>query len=95
MTGEEFNEQYGSIIMPDAAVSVREAWHPAIHEMLADLEALPSDVRAFFIVTSIGCSPSGQLNVVAGSLPALMPIDGMNRLDDIVNRAVARCGGMQ
>lgn len=95
MTGDELNAQYGSIIMPDAAVSVAEAWHPAIHEMLAALETLPTEIRAFLIVTGIVRSPRGQLSVVAASLPTLMPVDGMERVEQIINRAVVRTGGMQ
>ncbi|TAU25117.1 hypothetical protein ELI48_02325 [Rhizobium ruizarguesonis] len=96
MTGDDLNAQYGSIIMPDAVVSsVPAAWHPAIHEMLSALEALPTEIRAFLIVTAIGSSPSGQLSVAAASLSALMPIDGMEQFEAIIERAVRRCGGMQ
>ncbi len=87
MTGNELNELYGSIIAPTASVSVPDAWLPAIHKALAAFSDLPTNVRAFMIVT--GIRDSEGLVFDLGAVPHLMPSDGLQRIADIVETAQA------
>lgn len=87
MTGNELNELYGAIISPAAAVSVPEHWMPAIHDALAAFRDLPTDVRAFMIVTGIRDCDGLVFDV--GAVPHLMPTDGLTRIGEIVEAARA------
>ena len=87
MTAEELNDQYGAIISPSAAIAVPEHWMPAIHDALAAFRDLPTDVRAFMIVTGIRNSRGLVFDV--GAVPDLMPPDGLERISEIVLKAQA------
>lgn len=91
MSGDELNELYGAIISPTAAVSVPEPWMPAIHDALAAFRDLPTDVRAFFIVTGIRDNDGLVFDV--GAVPHLMPPDGLKRIGEIVEKAQAAVKG--
>lgn len=87
MTGNDLNELYGAIIAPTASVSVPDAWLPAIHEALAALRDLPTEVRAFMIV--FGIRAENGLVTEIGGVPDLMPPDGLERIGEIVEKAQA------
>lgn len=92
MTGEELNERYGCIIMPDANISVPEHWMPAVHEALQALHDLPGSVRAFLIVTSI-VDESGHLVVEMIASTKYISDEGMAAISAIVEKAQAAAGG--
>lgn len=91
MTGNELNKLYGSIISPTTSVSVPDAWLPAIHEALAALRDLPTNVRAFMIVTGIRDRDGLVFEVRA--VPDFMPPDGLKRIGEIVETAQAAVKG--
>lgn len=91
MTGDELNKLYGAIITPDAQVQVPEAWMPATHVALAAFHDLPTEVRAFMIVT--GIRDSDGLVIEIGAVPDLMPADGLQRIGEIVGTAQAAVKG--
>lgn len=88
MTGEELNDLYGNIIMPDASVSVPDQWMPAVHEALQSLHDLPGSVRAFLIVTGFG-EENGNLVVEMVASTQHISADGMAAIDAIVEKAQA------
>ncbi|AMD59379.1 hypothetical protein AWN88_13985 [Agrobacterium tumefaciens] len=87
MTGDELNGMYGAIISPSAAVAIPEHWMPAVHAALAAFRDLPTDVRAFMIVT--GIRAENGLIIELGGVPDLMPPDGLERISEIVLKAQA------
>ncbi|WCJ62807.1 hypothetical protein [Agrobacterium tumefaciens] len=87
MTGNDLNELYGAIIAPTASVSVPDAWLTAIHDALAAFRDLPTDIRAFMIVT--GIRAENGLVIEIGGVPDLMPPDGLQRIGEIVETAQA------
>ncbi len=91
MTGEELNEHYGCIIMPDANISVPEQWMPAVHEALQALHDLPGSVRAFLIVTSI-VEKDGDLAVAMIASTQYISDEGMAAIGAIVEKAQAAVG---
>lgn len=88
MTGEELNNIYGNIIMPDATVSVPAQWMPAVHEALQALHDLPGSVRAFLIVTGFG-EENGHLVVEMVASTQYISADGMAAIASIVEKAQA------
>lgn len=88
MTGEELNEMYGAIIMPDAEVDVPEQWMPAVHEALQALHDLPGSVRAFLIVTKIH-EDVGHLAFEMVASTNYISKAGMDAIDAIVEKAQA------
>jgi len=88
LTGEELNDLYGNIIMPDADVVVPDQWMPAVHEALQALHDLPGSVRAFLIVTGIG-EENGHLAVEMVASTQHISADGMAAIDAIVEKAQA------
>ncbi|WP_331373426.1 hypothetical protein [Sinorhizobium chiapasense] len=87
MTGNDLNELYGAIISPAASVVIPEHWMPAVHEALAAFRDLPTDIRAFMIVTGIRDCDGLVFDV--GAVPHLMPPDGLTRIGEIVESARA------
>ena len=90
MTMQDFNELYGSVVMPGACVSVPTSWLPAIHEAMAAIAALPSEIRAFVMVMAI-LEDQGQLVFEVVALPGAMPDDGVQRLRAIIETAQRAC----
>ncbi|MBP2235231.1 hypothetical protein J2Z31_001723 [Sinorhizobium kostiense] len=88
MTAAELNELFGAIIAPTAEVSIPDAWLPAVHDALRAIEELPTDIRAFAIVTGV-IESDGQLRIKITAAPEYMPEDGMQRIAEIVANAQA------
>ena len=88
MTGDELNQMYGSIIAPDARVSVPTEWMPAILKALQDIADLPSEIRAFFIIVAIGQDAEGDLVFSTAGLPAFIGSEGMRQLRGIIDVAL-------
>lgn len=89
MTGEELNHIYGSVISPTAPVDIPDAWLPAVHAALQELEDLPTDVRAFLIVIGIVRDAEGDLTFrIAGAVEHIAS-EGMQKVNEIIGRALA------
>ncbi|UTY48561.1 hypothetical protein [Sinorhizobium fredii] len=88
MTAAELNEIYGAVISPDARVFVPASWMPAVHDALRAIEELPTDIRAFAIVTGV-IESDGQLQVKIAAAPEYMPENGMQRIAEIIEKAQA------
>ncbi|MET4687607.1 hypothetical protein [Sinorhizobium fredii] len=88
MTADELNEIYGAVISPDARVSVPEVWMSAVHDALRAFEELPTDIRAFAIITGI-VESGGQLRINLAAAPEHMAEGGMQLIAEIVKTAQA------
>lgn len=84
LTAAILNRKHGAIIMPDAAIDVPFGWHSIISRMLTRLEELPTDIRAFLIVSMIRIDDDGLLDVGVMASPAHMPEGGPEQVEDIV-----------
>jgi len=90
MTTQDFNEMYGSVVMPGACVSVPAPWLPAIHEAVTSIAALPSEIKTFVMVMAI-IEDQGRLVFEVVALPGVIPGDGVQRLRDIIETAQRAC----
>jgi hypothetical protein len=89
MTMEKFtaailNKKHGAIIMPDAHICVPFGWHSIVSRMLTRVEELPTDIRAFLIVSAVQIDTDGLLNVGMVASPPHMPPGGWEQVEDII-----------
>jgi hypothetical protein len=88
LNAQLLNDAYGSVIMPDARCSVPFGWFSAVDTMMKALHDLPTDVRAYLMVTGIYRRADGLLGVDTMMLEDYMPVGGRQFVEDIVQRAV-------
>lgn len=92
MTAEDFNCLYGAVIAPNARVSVPREWLPAIQTAMQAICDLPTETRAFVIVTGL-VEERGSLVVDVMAAVPFIPADGLQRLRDIIAAAQAAVRG--
>lgn len=85
------NGKHGNIIMPDAAICVPFGWHSIISRMLARIEELPTDIRAFLIVSAIRIDDDGLLDVGLMASPPHMSAGGWEQVEGIIADARTEC----
>jgi hypothetical protein len=84
MTATVLNARHGAIIMPDADIRVPFGWTNLVGRMLTKIESLPTDIRAFLIVSSIVIDHDGLLHVGMVASPPHMPPGGWEQVEDII-----------
>lgn len=84
MTAVVLNAKHGAIISPDALVKVPFGWTNLVSRMLTKLEDLPTDIRAFLIVTVVRIDDDGLLDVGLMASPPHMSLGGWEQVEDIV-----------
>ncbi|KQS84848.1 hypothetical protein [Rhizobium sp. Leaf383] len=95
MTGEELNQIYGSMIMPNARVDVPEEWMPAVHEAMRSFVDLPSEVRMFVIVIGIVRDAEGDVTFEVASADGYLTEAGFRRIREITDRAHLAVSGIK
>ena len=84
MTAVVINARHGAIIMPDAEVRVPFGWTNLVGRMLTRIEDLPTEIRAFLIVSAITVDDDGLLDVRVMASPPHMPEGGLQTVEDII-----------
>jgi hypothetical protein len=84
MTAVVLNARHGAIMSPSANIKVPFGWTALVGRMLTRLEELPTDTRAFLIVTIVRIDDDGLLDVGLMASPPHMPPGGWERVEDII-----------
>ena len=84
MTAVVLNARHGAIIMPDATINVPFGWTALVGRMLTKIEELPSEIRAYLMVTGIVIDENGLLDVHVFASPPHMPEGGWEQVEDII-----------
>lgn len=90
LTAGVLHEAFGNVIMPGARIRVPFGWAAIAWEMMQSIHDLPTDIRAYIIVSGIGANEDGLLVVDMLAVDEYLTDDGRKTLRDIVHRAVDR-----
>lgn len=87
LTAAVIRGRFGTLIAPDADIVLSFGWTAICTTMLQKLQDLPSDVRAFLVISGIGIDEDGLLHVDLIAIPHLMPPGAMSEIEAIIRDA--------